>query len=65
MSEQHEDFLQGFADGLGIPLDEVEPYYQQWVTHSHFSKIDLIDYESSGYQCGYETGQAFWEEMHF
>jgi len=43
----------------------VEPYYQQWVTTSHFSKIDLIDYESSGYQCGFETGQAFWEEMHF
>ena len=26
---------------------------------------DLIDYESDGYQCGYETGQTFWEEIHF
>lgn len=65
MSEQHEDFLNGFADGLGILRSEVEPYYEQWVTHTHFSRVDLIDYESAGYQCGVETGRAFWEEINF
>jgi len=65
MSSQHEDFLNGFADGLGVQRSEVESYYEQWVVHSHFSKVDLIDYESSGYQCGFETGQAFWEEITF
>jgi len=64
MSEQHEEFLRGFADGLKVPRSEVNAYYEQWVTHTHFSKVDLIDYESAGYQCGYETGEAFWEEIH-
>jgi hypothetical protein len=60
---QHEDFLTGFGDVLGLSdPTEILFHYRRWIRESDLSPIEIIDLESPGYQAGLEVGNIYKEE---
>lgn len=63
MSTQHDDFLEGFGDALGLTdRAEIEAHYRRWLLAQDMNAVELIDYESGGYETGLETGDEYKEE---
>ena len=61
MSSQHDDFLEGFADALGLkdPRD-IQYHYELWLFESGpWNVVELIDFESAGYETGLEVGAQY------
>jgi hypothetical protein len=60
---QHEDFLQGFGDALGLTDSrQIETTYQAWLASEGLTEDERIDLETEGYQTGYETGEEYRKE---
>jgi hypothetical protein len=60
MASQHDDFLEGFADALGVKdPNELQLHYQNWIRESGMSDAERIDIEGSGYQAGLEAGHHY------
>jgi hypothetical protein len=61
---QLDDFLEGFADGLGLTDQaEIRICYVQWRRGVQLTTDELLDYQSGGYQTGLETGAEIAREM--
>jgi hypothetical protein len=46
---QHEDFLRGFGDAMGLSdLLEIERHYQVCLQAEGRSEVERIDYETAG-----------------
>ena len=57
---QHEDFLRGFGDALGLTDSrQIETTYQAWLDSEGLTEDERIDLETEGYQPGYETGEEY------
>jgi hypothetical protein len=60
MPSQHDDFLEGFSDALGIKdPNELERHYESWIREVGMSDAERIDIEGSGYQAGLEAGYHY------
>src|SRR5262249_23627008 len=58
---QHDDFLEGFADALGLSdPEQINACYQAWLEESEMSDVERIDFEGGGYQAGLEAGH-YWK----
>jgi hypothetical protein len=61
---QHDDFLEGFADGLGLTdPKEIRICYNTWRREMGMTTDQMIDYQSGGYQIGLVTGAELRREM--
>jgi hypothetical protein len=59
----HDDFLEGFADALGLTdPEQVQYHYQNWIEASGLNPVELIDIEQ-GYQTGLEAGSSYKREF--
>jgi len=59
----HDEFLEGFADALGISdPSEIQGHYEAWLADLGMSKVELIDIEGTGYIGGLEAGAIYKEE---
>ena len=56
---QHEEFIKGFADALGLSGSECQKRYIDWIHVQRLSVIELIDIESGGYKAGLEAGHQY------
>jgi hypothetical protein len=57
---QHEDFLRGFGDAMGLTdARQIETTYQAWLASEGLTEDERIDLETEGYQTGYETGEEY------
>jgi hypothetical protein len=60
---QHEDFLAGFGDVLGLSDEsQILFHYQRWKADADLNPIEIIDIESPGYQAGLEVGNIYKQE---
>ena len=60
---QHEDFLEGFGDALGLRVEIdsalIQAHYRVWLAGSGMNTAERTDYESGGYETGLETGAEY------
>ena len=63
MSEQetqHEAFLAGFADALGLSDPaEIEAHFEAWLESEGLNPLELIDLETCGYLTDLEVGTEY------
>jgi hypothetical protein len=60
----HDDFLEGFADALGLTdPEQIRAHYEAWLRSTGMSEIERIDYEGEGYETGLETGSEYRKEL--
>ena len=61
---KHHDFLRGFGNALGMTdCDEIQSHYEAWLQSTGMNDVERIDYESGGYQTGFETGRRIHERF--
>jgi hypothetical protein len=57
---QHDDFLEGFADAMGLSdPEQIQGHYQAWLASMGMSSAQRIDLEGGGYETGLEAGNDY------